>query len=81
MAPKTSWHRYGTKLRHSHPVYRRLETKRTVGLPIYRHRDVISSALRSSGALGSGARRMEVGVASGRSDVDPTSTAASQCPF
>jgi len=21
MAPKTSWHRYGTKLRHCHPVY------------------------------------------------------------
>jgi len=24
MAAKTSWHRYGTKLRHCHPVYRRL---------------------------------------------------------
>jgi len=21
MAPKTSWHRYGTKLRHCHPIY------------------------------------------------------------
>ena len=24
MAAKTSWHRYGTKLRHCHPMYRRL---------------------------------------------------------
>ena len=24
MASKTSWHRFGTKLRHCHPVYRRL---------------------------------------------------------
>jgi len=22
MAPKTSWHRYGTKLRHCHPMYK-----------------------------------------------------------
>jgi len=25
MAAKTSWHRYGTKLRHSHPMYWRLK--------------------------------------------------------
>ena len=29
MAPKTSWHRYGTKLRHSHPMYKSFQTPNT----------------------------------------------------
>ena len=29
MAAKTSWHRYGTKLRHSHPVYSRTRKRHT----------------------------------------------------
>jgi len=29
MAAKTSWHRYGTKLRHGHPMYKENRVSRT----------------------------------------------------